>query len=199
MSSKIITLSQGAIGVVALLLLCGTTVHAQDTIGPWNKAELFAAPKYYPSDQFNVPGVKSILYEGLNYKGKPSRFYAYYGVPDGQAPATGWPGVVLVHGGGGTASANWVKQWNGTSMGMRRSAWTWKGICLKRAAPVMNGPAHTGAATLKRNPSIRDSRLMNTGSITPLLEWCAPIHYCAHSRRSTKTASGLKGFHGVEY
>ncbi len=97
---------------LALLLLCGATLHAQRSIGPWDKAELFAAPKHYPSDQFNVPGVQSILYEGLNYKGKPSRFYAYYGVPEGQPPAAGWPGVVLVHGGGATASANWVKQWN---------------------------------------------------------------------------------------
>lgn len=73
---------------------------------------MLAAPKHYPSGQCNVSGVSSILYEGLNYKGKPSRFDAYYGVPAGQAPATGWPGVVLVHGGGGTASASWVKQWN---------------------------------------------------------------------------------------
>ena len=109
---KLITHSKSGIGVVALLLLCGTTVHAQRSTGPWDQAELFAAPKHYPSDQFNVPGVESILYEGLNYKGKPARFYAYYGVPQGQAPATGWAGVVLVHGGGGTASASWVKQWN---------------------------------------------------------------------------------------
>ena len=112
MLSKLITHSKIGIGVVALLLLCGTTVHAKDTIGPWDKAELFAAPKHYPSDQFNVSGVTSILYEGLNYKGTLARFYAYYGVPEGQAPATGWPAIVLVHGGGGTASAKWVKQWN---------------------------------------------------------------------------------------
>ncbi len=33
-------------------------------------------------------------------------------MPKGPAPAKGWPGVVLVHGGGGRASANWVKEWN---------------------------------------------------------------------------------------
>jgi len=34
------------------------------------------------------------------------------GVAEGQAAAAGWPGVVLVHGGGGTASADCGKQWN---------------------------------------------------------------------------------------
>ena len=53
---------------------------------------MFAIPKQYPADEYNEPGVQSIFYEGLNYKGKPSRFYAYYGVPEGSAPASGWPG-----------------------------------------------------------------------------------------------------------
>ena len=112
MRLRFITIQKSAFGVVALLLICGTSVKAKAAIGPWDQAELFSTPKYYPSEECNAPGVKSILYEGLSYKGKPARFYAYYGVPEGQAPATGWPGVVLVHGGGGTASANWVKQWN---------------------------------------------------------------------------------------
>jgi len=58
-----------------------------------------------------VPGVKSLMYEGLDLQGKETRFYAYYGVPAGKAPEGGWPAVVLVHGGGSTAGADWVKQW----------------------------------------------------------------------------------------
>lgn len=112
MKLKLITNSIGLIAYATVLLCCATAAKAQDSIGPWKKTDLFVAPKYYPSDEFNVSGVKSILYDGLNFKGKPTRFYAYYGVPEGKAPVTGWPGVVLVHGGGGTASADWVKQWN---------------------------------------------------------------------------------------
>jgi hypothetical protein len=97
--------------VAVAMGLCATVV-AQDKIGPWDRTELYAVPKHYPSDQFNVPGVQSMMYEGLAHKGKVTRFYAYYGVPDGTAPEGGWPAAVLVHGGGGTASAGWVKQWN---------------------------------------------------------------------------------------
>ncbi|MGB1127065.1 MAG: hypothetical protein ACPG3X_01695 [Opitutales bacterium] len=94
------TLRTGIFGrMTTLLLLGGIAAHAQHAVGPWNNDELFVTPRQYPSDECNVPGVKSIFYEGLNYKGKPSRFYAYYGVPEGQAPASGWPGVVLVHDG----------------------------------------------------------------------------------------------------
>lgn len=88
-----------------------TSHDAQAKVGPWNKADLFAVPKNYPSDQVNAPGVKSLMYTGLDYKGKETRFYAYYGVPEGKAPESGWPAVVLVHGGGGTASTSFVNQW----------------------------------------------------------------------------------------
>ena len=95
-----------------LFAILAIAVQAQDTIGPWRKTDLLAAtPKHYPSDQFNVPGVKSIMYEGLTYKGKTTRFYGYYRTPEGAAPASGWPAVVLVHGGGGTAGAGWVEEW----------------------------------------------------------------------------------------
>lgn len=104
-------LGKATLTIVAWLGVCLSSV-GQETVGPWKLAELFAVPQHEPSDQFTVPGLQSLLYTGLAYKGKETRFYAYYGVPEGQAPATGWPAVVLVHGGGGTAGADWVKQWN---------------------------------------------------------------------------------------
>lgn len=96
--------------VVSLLNV--SIVHsADDTVGPWKKSDLFAVPKHYPSDQFSVPGVQSIMYEGLAYKGKRTRFYAYYRAPEGKTPEGGWPAVVCVHGGGGTASPGQVQGW----------------------------------------------------------------------------------------
>jgi dienelactone hydrolase len=54
--------------------------------------------------------IRPLFYEGLPWKGKPTRVFAWYGVPenmDGKVPA-----MVLVHGGGGTAFPEWVRQWN---------------------------------------------------------------------------------------
>lgn len=78
----------------------------------WDKEQLCKIPKSYPAKEFQTPGVKSLYYEGLKYKDKQTKVYAYYGVPEGKAPDGGWPAIVLVHGGGGTAYPQYVKWWN---------------------------------------------------------------------------------------
>jgi dienelactone hydrolase len=74
-------------------------------------------PKMYPAEGFSSDdsSIKAIYFDGLPWKGKSTRVFAWLGVPnkselknaDGKVP-----GVVLVHGGGGTAFADWVKKWN---------------------------------------------------------------------------------------
>jgi dienelactone hydrolase len=88
--------------------MCSNDVRAEI----WNKDQLYKAPKSWPAKELQVPGVKSLFYEGLKYKGGQTKVYAYYGVPEGEAPAGGWPAIVLVHGGGGTAYPQYVKWWN---------------------------------------------------------------------------------------
>ena len=54
--------------------------------------------------------IKAIFFDGLPWKGKPTRVFAWLGMPaaiEGKVP-----GIVLVHGGGGTAHKEWVKKWN---------------------------------------------------------------------------------------
>jgi len=78
-------------------------------------SQAFKAPKTYPTEAMQfafevAEGVRPILYEGENYQGKPTKVFAWYGVPQtGKAP---YPAIVLVHGGGGTAFAEWVRRWN---------------------------------------------------------------------------------------
>jgi dienelactone hydrolase len=80
---------------------------------PWNKCQLIETiPATFPTEQLAVEGIQSLFYEGLDYRDRPTRIYAYYGVPEGTMPQEGWPGVVLVHGGGGTAFHEWVTIWN---------------------------------------------------------------------------------------
>lgn len=59
-----------------------------------------------------VAGVKPIFIEGEPWHGKPTRIFAWWGLPKGATDERKVPAMVLVHGGGGTAFATWVKTWN---------------------------------------------------------------------------------------
>ncbi len=63
------------------------------------------------ADKLPAEGVKSIFFEGVPYQGKPTRVFAYYGVP-ANPEGKKLPAMVLIHGGGGTAFDRWVKVWN---------------------------------------------------------------------------------------
>jgi dienelactone hydrolase len=68
-------------------------------------------PAVHPAEGFAPVGsIKPLFFDGLPYRGKPTRVFAWLGLP---AEHTGkLPGVVLVHGGGGTAFKEWVQKWN---------------------------------------------------------------------------------------
>jgi dienelactone hydrolase len=80
---------------------------------PWDLIALSKVPHYQWSQQEGQ--IWSLFYEGQNYKGKPTRVFAYYASPatlDGNnADPRSFPAVVLVHGGGGTAFKEWVRLW----------------------------------------------------------------------------------------
>jgi len=58
------------------------------------------------------PGeTKAIFFDALDYTGSSTRVYAYLGIPAGASAGSPVPGVVLVHGGGGSASSSWVAKW----------------------------------------------------------------------------------------
>ena len=78
---------------------------------PWDVAALKKAPQYKWVRQEG--DLHALLYSGEKYRGKPTRVFAYYASPKtlGQAADGKMPGIVLVHGGGGTAFANWAQLW----------------------------------------------------------------------------------------
>jgi len=81
---------------------------------PWNLERLSQVPSFKWEDE--AAPVRSILYEGEPYGGKPTRVFAYYATPQTLAgtPAAkphSLPGIVLVHGGGGTAFREWAEIW----------------------------------------------------------------------------------------
>ena len=56
--------------------------------------------------------MKAIYFDALEYRGKPTRAFAWLGIPSGASAEDPVPGIVLVHGGGGSAFRNWVEMWN---------------------------------------------------------------------------------------
>ncbi|MGB6222114.1 alpha/beta hydrolase family protein [Haloferula sp.] len=63
------------------------------------------APGFESNDR-----VRAIYFDGLPYQGKATKVFAWLGMPaKTKGPV---PGVVLVHGGGGTAFREWVELWN---------------------------------------------------------------------------------------
>ena len=78
---------------------------------PWDLNTLFKTPQFQPAADFDTDGVRGIFFDGLPWKGKPTRVFAFLGMPDHKAGEK-VPAMVLIHGGGGTAFAKWVKFWN---------------------------------------------------------------------------------------
>jgi dienelactone hydrolase len=78
----------------------------------WDTTALFEVPKVQKTQESSVPGMRTLFYEGAEYKGKPTWVFAYYAAPEGDPPNGGWPAVVCAHGGGGTAYPDWVRKWN---------------------------------------------------------------------------------------
>ncbi|MGQ9731310.1 MAG: alpha/beta hydrolase family protein [Candidatus Zipacnadales bacterium] len=82
-----------------------------DPEGPmWDLHALSIPPTVYPAEGFDEEGVEAIFFEGPPYRGRPTRVFAWLGVPEVK-PDERVPGMVLVHGGGGTAFAEWVRLW----------------------------------------------------------------------------------------
>lgn len=93
-----------------LLVLLGAFHAVAENTVPWDIKALSAAPNMFDAPQYNDHDVKAIFYEGLPWQGKPTRVFAYYGIPktDGKTKV---PAMVLVHGGGGSAFIPWVRLW----------------------------------------------------------------------------------------
>jgi dienelactone hydrolase len=54
--------------------------------------------------------LKALYFDALDWKGRPTKVFAWLGLPENRSGKV--PGIVLVHGGGGTAFKEWVKKWN---------------------------------------------------------------------------------------
>ena len=77
----------------------------------WDLKALSRPPETSDAPGIEAQGVRSLFYAGLPWKGRPTRVFAYYGLPEKRETGEQVPAMVLVHGGGGTAFDSWVRLW----------------------------------------------------------------------------------------
>ena len=93
------------------LSICATASAEQ--VGPWDLSALKSevpAMRWIRRDQ----SVHSLLYAGEEYRGRSTEVFAFYASPATLGEASEgerFPAVVLIHGGGGTAFADWAYLW----------------------------------------------------------------------------------------
>jgi dienelactone hydrolase/lysophospholipase L1-like esterase len=95
--------------LVAILLLLLTLQLPAREPAPrpiWDLKHLSRTPKADWGETRDL--VQEVFYAGEPFGGKPTRVFAYVGRPEGEGP---FPGVVLVHGGGGRAFEDWARHW----------------------------------------------------------------------------------------
>ena len=102
-----------------MILASGMSTFGQDaTPAPsLSKLEALAKqttpPAVHEATGFQADGaVRPIFFDALDWEGKPTRVFAWLGLPAGASKEKPVPGIVLVHGGGGTAFKEWVQKWN---------------------------------------------------------------------------------------
>lgn len=77
---------------------------------------LWQAPQYYRDTQNDrsdagIAGEIQALYYRSDYLGEESYAFAFLGIPEGASAQSKKPAVLLIHGGGGTAYWQWVREW----------------------------------------------------------------------------------------
>lgn len=112
---------------------------------PWDLKSLQSPPKFKWLDTDGP--VRSLTYRGESFHGQPTSVFAYYASPATLEIAKKnetFPGIVLVHGGGGTAFSKWVELW--ARHGYAAIAMDLAGRGAQRKRLPDGGPDQTAAA-----------------------------------------------------
>ncbi len=126
-----ISFDPAAIDTNALVLALGDLTNAPT---------MFADDMTMATTNVQAGELNAIYYDALDYNGSPTRVYAYIGLPAGASSNSPVPGVVLVHGGGGTAFEDWVTLW--TNRGYAAISIAVEGQTDSTAPPTMNTGWH---------------------------------------------------------
>ncbi|NCF85241.1 MAG: alpha/beta fold hydrolase [Verrucomicrobiaceae bacterium] len=103
-------------GLVLAVLSCEAKEPSPlPKIVPWDVGALTSnIPEVQWLDTASPRKVRPLTYPGDVYRGKPTRVFAWYASPTTlgvQTTTQNYPGIVLVHGGGGRAFEKWAELW----------------------------------------------------------------------------------------
>ncbi|QEF98327.1 Acetyl xylan esterase (AXE1) [Stieleria maiorica] len=124
-------------GVLASLLLSVACVADADDFASKRADVLALGQLTQPPAMMDAEGfertetIRPIYYDALDYEGRPTKVFAWLGLPSNRSGKV--PGIVLVHGGGGTAFRQWVEKWN--EKGFAAIAIAHEGQAERREAP----------------------------------------------------------------
>lgn len=79
-----------------------------EALGALTEAPACMVAEGFESDE----KLKAIYFDALPWQGRDTKVFAWLGMPENVVGNQQVPGIVLVHGGGGTAFKNWVQEWN---------------------------------------------------------------------------------------
>lgn len=115
--------------------------------------ELWSAPVFERAPEYDRQdlGVQAYFLRSVDYEGSPTYVFAFVGIPDTATENEPAPGAVLIHGGGGTAFADWVKMWN--DRGYAAIAIDTEGKIPSREASLYSGPNVSFESTVHHGPS----------------------------------------------
>ena len=118
-------------GTIASVPLPPSAIPPRDPARVWDLTQLKEVPRVREFPGCFRNEATPLFIEGVPWRGRETWCFAYYGVPDWATPSNPAPGIVLVHGGSGTAYPEWVRLW------VRRG---YAAICVDTcgALPIIN-------------------------------------------------------------
>lgn len=101
-----IHLDSSRAALTAWILLLVAVISPAGETGPWNLPDLQKPPKaeWGPENE----RTQEVYFGGEPLRGKATRVFGYFSRPEGPGP---FPGMVLLHGGGGKAFIDWTRYW----------------------------------------------------------------------------------------
>lgn len=77
-----------------------------------NNYQFQTVPDTVACNHLEEEGLTPLFYTNVPYHDRETKVFAWIGLPEGASKSNKAPGIILVHGGGGTAFSHWVRMWN---------------------------------------------------------------------------------------